>query len=161
MVRLQTAPRSSCSFHPLPPSWAWTSVFGDFTITCNAWSSSQCMQIRHLHAKWSRMQGERAWVQNWYIHRYVAPPGMRARKVPKGDAPMSKPEKLNVFNPRAPLSSCYCAWLWPSYVVGMVSWQMLYPSTEFEINEAALRNKSQLMSKTKVSSLVFLYYRWI
>ena len=121
-----SAPHYSCSFHPLPPRI----VFGDFAITCSAWSSSLCMQIWHLRTIWSRMlkpelkaclgnacpwhaggRWEQARVHNWYIHHYLGPPRMRARKVPKGDSPMSEPEKLSVFNPCAPLSSCYCAWV--------------------------------------------------
>lgn len=147
--RQLSATHSSCSFHPLSPAI----VFGDFAITCIVWSSSQHMRIWHLHTIWSRMlkpelqaclgnscpwhaggQWEHAWVQNWYIHLYLGPPGMRARRVPKGDSAMSEPEEPSVFNPCATFSICYCAWLWASaVVVGRVIWQMLHPSAEFAI----------------------------
>lgn len=107
------------------PWWVWISVFGDFAIICNAWSSSQCMQIWHLHAIWNRMlklegktcldrscpwhaggQWEQVWEQDWYIHHYVGPLETRAREVPKEDSSMSGPEKLYLFNLCAPLSCC-------------------------------------------------------
>lgn len=133
----------SCSLFLLLPSSAPTIVFGDFAVTCNAWSTNQRMKFDTF-----MQYGAGGWSQNWRPAQVTLVPGMQ-------EGSESKPERRTGVSttawvhqnesqasterrishewarntehvlPTCSRSSCSCAWLWASaVVVRRGTWQM-------------------------------------